>query len=149
LMPQGLLERVHKLRTSSCGLVFLTGPEPEASLPLHELWLLLALMLPDAIQAVHEVVHELQQVLSGPSATAPHYHSPSMHCWGEHGGAKASNFCPAAVMEDVVQRLRAVAKRFVLCRRAEQMDLAERRNRTVEVNLYDFFASEAAAAPPC
>eukprot|EP00983_Pelagomonas_calceolata_P127726 1161439-Pelagomonas_calceolata.AAC.5 len=30
-----------------------------------------------------------------------------------------------------------------------QMDLAERRNRTVEVNLYDFFASEAAAAPPC
>jgi len=31
------------------------GPNPELSLPLHELWLLLALMLPDAIKTVHQV----------------------------------------------------------------------------------------------
>ena len=33
----------------------LTGPDPEASLSLNELWLLLGLMLPDATKAVHEV----------------------------------------------------------------------------------------------
>ena len=34
---------------------------------------------------------------------------------------QASSLDPASILEGVVQQLRAVAKRFVLCRRAEQV----------------------------
>ncbi|KAL6758954.1 hypothetical protein V8C86DRAFT_2585256 [Haematococcus lacustris] len=95
-------------------------------------------------QAGAQLGHGVDGVAWCAAATSPGLHrartpppslpSPDALTTGHHAAGQ-----PA--LEGLLQRMRALASRFSLCRMAEAVELSALRGQSTEVNLYDLFAS--------
>ncbi|GFH12632.1 hypothetical protein HaLaN_08353 [Haematococcus lacustris] len=81
------------------------------------------LLLTDAAPSLQSAITQLELSLTPDALTTGH------HAAGQ----------PA--LEGLLQRMRALASRFSLCRMAEAVELSALRGQSTEVNLYDLFAN--------
>ncbi|GFH10742.1 hypothetical protein HaLaN_06110 [Haematococcus lacustris] len=118
-----LVAAITEAKAPSASVLLLTGPNLEACCSLEAVTALLSLLLPDAAPSLQSAIAQLELSLTPDALTTGH------HAAGQ----------PA--LEGLLQRMRALASRFSLCRMAEAVELSALRGQSTEVNLYDLFAS--------
>jgi len=100
-------------------VLLLTSENPAHSQPLEGLWPLLHLVLPDVWSAVQSAVTDMTELCDK---------------------APSTDTAAASAKEHVIGQVKDLVDRFVLSRRADEVDISQPRRNT-EINLYDYFAN--------